>query len=75
MFSCLKTVRFIALLVFVMSLVNAGFTSAHEGESHAKKGLHFSHPLITESPSPDTKIGLDYFFMNVEGYHGEDEED
>lgn len=36
-------------------------------------GLHFSHPLITESPSPDTKIRLDYFFLNVDG-EVEDEE-
>ena len=26
--------------------------------------LHFSHPLITESPSPDTKIRLDYFYQH-----------
>jgi hypothetical protein len=45
---------------------------AHEDHTHPG-GLHFSHPLITESPSPDTKIRLDYFFLNVDG-EVEDEE-
>jgi hypothetical protein len=26
--------------------------------------LHFSHPLITESPSPDTKVRFDYFYQS-----------
>ena len=29
-------------------------------EDHEHGHLHFSHPLVTESPSPDTKIRLDY---------------
>lgn len=29
-------------------------------------GLHFSHPLITESPSPDTKARLDYFLQHLD---------
>lgn len=32
----------------------------HEGHSHTGP-LHFSHPLIAESPSPDTKIRFDGF--------------
>jgi hypothetical protein len=47
--------------------------SSGDGHSHETKGLHFSHPLITESPSPDTKIRLDYFFLDVDG-EIEDEE-
>lgn len=36
--------------------------------THSHDGLlHFSHPLITESPSPDTKVRFDYFFRKVEG--------
>jgi hypothetical protein len=31
----------------------------HE-EDHDHDHLHFSHPLVTESPSPDTKFRLDY---------------
>jgi hypothetical protein len=39
---------------------------AHDDHGNPN-GLHFSHPLITESPSPDTKIRLDYFFLDVDG--------
>ena len=27
--------------------------------------LHFSHPIVTESPSPDTKIRLDYIVTSI----------
>jgi len=39
---------------------------AEEGglEPRHHEGLHFSHPLIAESPSPDTKVRLDYFFSH-----------
>lgn len=33
--------------------------------------LHFTHPLFTESPSPDTKLRLDYFFADQVGETGE----
>jgi len=29
-------------------------------DDHDHDHLHFSHPLVTESPSPDTKLRLDY---------------
>jgi hypothetical protein len=31
-------------------------------QHHHDDELHFSHPLITESPSPDTKVRFDYFY-------------
>jgi len=31
---------------------------------HGDETLHFSHPLIAESPTPDTKIRFDYSFSN-----------
>ncbi|HEX6627357.1 MAG TPA: hypothetical protein VF105_05355 [Gemmatimonadaceae bacterium] len=34
----------------------------HHDEDHDHDHLHFSHPLVTESPSPDTKVRLDYIF-------------
>ncbi len=68
MFNFLISKRFFTCFIFLILLTaNSNFLSAHEGESHAEKGLHFSHPLISESPSPDTKIRLDYFFMDIEG--------
>lgn len=49
-------------------LASTGALQAFAHKDHAQPaGLHFSHPLITESPSPDTKIRLDYFFLNVDG--------
>ena len=68
MFNFLISKRFFTCFIFLILLTaNSNSLSAHEGESHAEKGLHFSHPLISESPSPDTKIRLDYFFMDIEG--------
>lgn len=31
---------------------------------HSHEGLHFAHPLIAESVSPDTKVRLDYRFRD-----------
>jgi hypothetical protein len=76
MFNFLISKRFFACFVFLILLsANGSFLSADDGHSHTKKGLHFSHPLISESPSPDTKIRLDYFFFDVEGESEEGEEE
>lgn len=60
------------ILAVVLASAGAVQSFAHDDHVHPG-GLHFSHPLITESPSPDTKIRLDYFFLNVDG-EVEDEE-
>ena len=47
----------IATLFFIpLSALKA---QEHE-EDHDHDHLHFSHPIVTESPSPDTKLRLDY---------------
>lgn len=38
----------------------------HDHASH-HDGLHFAHPLISESVSPDTKLRLNYDFNDLEG--------
>jgi hypothetical protein len=34
-------------------------------DDHDHDHLHFSHPLVTESPSPDTKLRLDYIGLRT----------
>ncbi len=33
---------------------------------HGPFDLHFSHPIVAESPSPDTKVRLDYGFSDLD---------
>ncbi|HSM08540.1 MAG TPA: hypothetical protein VLA33_05950 [Gemmatimonadota bacterium] len=43
----------------------------HEaGESGHHAGLHFAHPLIAESVSPDTKMRLDYGYQDLGAENG-----
>ncbi len=37
----------------------------HSGHDDHDGPLHFAHPIFTESPSPDTKLRLDYLFRQV----------
>ena len=55
------------MLAFFITVVTGPYSSAHDDPSDTQASLHFSHPLIAESPSPDTKVRLDYFFLNVDG--------
>lgn len=36
-------------------------------DEHHHEGLHFAHPLFTESVSPDTKFRFDYNYQNMAG--------
>lgn len=58
----------IAALGFITSMfILIGTSIADEVHEHThKEELHFSHPLIAESPSPDTKIRLDYQYRDVD---------
>lgn len=42
----------------------------HSNHSHEKTSLHFSHPLVSESPSPDTKFRMNDSFANEPGEAG-----
>jgi hypothetical protein len=46
----------------IVVIFTCGTALAQEDESHHPSDLHFSHPLIVESPSPDTKVRFDYFY-------------
>ncbi len=56
-----------ALFLLVPIFINEQPTLAQP--SH----LHFSHPLIAESPTPDTKFRVDYFFRNTNATGQENE--
>jgi len=47
-------------------LSRAAIAQYHDHGDHDHDGpLHFAHPLFTESPSPDTKVRLDYLFRRI----------
>jgi hypothetical protein len=48
-------------LLFLLLLIIICAPTFH-AQHHHDDELHFSHPLITESPSPDTKVRFDYFY-------------
>ena len=62
------------LITLAISLILPSMTQAnehHEGGDHDSQhddepfSLHFSHPLIAESPSPDTKARFDYVYERI----------
>lgn len=50
------------LLLSVSSVAIAQDLDDHD---HDHEGLHFSHPIVSESPSPDTKMRVDYGFTDI----------
>ncbi|HSC34851.1 MAG TPA: hypothetical protein VLG45_06215 [Thermodesulfobacteriota bacterium] len=71
-YSCTRLAFWMFAVAMFLSLRTVLPVFAHDYHNNPD-GLHFSHPLIAESPSPDTKIRLDYFFLDVDG-EVEDEE-
>ncbi len=51
--------RLVLIVITVLAVPSAVVAQEHEHDDHHAH-LHFSHPLVTESPSPDTKIRFDY---------------
>jgi len=60
---------FLRYTQLVLALVlSPGVLAAQEHEHDDDHDhLHFSHPLVTESPTPDTKIRLDYVNLWISG--------
>ncbi len=66
----LKKHSFVALIAAICLTQFPSTGIAHDGHSHDSAShhrLHFSHPLIAESVSPDTKVRLDYGYRNAVG--------
>ncbi|RMF70097.1 MAG: hypothetical protein D6740_08750 [Alphaproteobacteria bacterium] len=56
------------IMLVALVAIPAGPATAHEDHGAGGHGfLHFSHPLFTESPSPDTKLRVDWFFARLVG--------
>lgn len=62
--------RYSMLVVALLLIPLAGMNAQEHEEGHDHDHLHFSHPLVTESPSPDTKLRLDYIYALTSGTGG-----
>src|SRR5690348_6962553 len=59
---------FLRYAQLIALLVSPAVLAAQEHEHDDDHDhLHFSHPLVTESPTPDTKIRLDYVNLWISG--------
>lgn len=55
--------RFCALSSLVVVLACPAHAQDHDHDEHSH--IHFSHPIITESPSPDTKVRIDETYSSA----------
>ncbi len=51
----------------VSGLLFIGSAQVLRGQDHEHAKLHFSHPIVTESPSPDTKLRADFLRVSEKG--------
>ena len=56
--------RWLSLVLVLFVPLRVAFAQEHAEADH-HEGLHFSHPLIAESVSPDTKVRIDYDFADL----------
>lgn len=59
------------ILSWPFAILLATSSAFAEGDHGHEPPLHFAHPLITESPSPDNKVRIDYVHSNRIGEEGE----
>jgi len=62
--------RRLLLVIAFLLLPIAAIQGQDHDDDHDHDHLHFSHPLVTESPSPDTKIRIDYLGVRTSGATG-----
>ena len=67
---CGAHARRLVLLALSFLMPFAGVHAQEHEEDHDHDHLHFSHPLVTESPSPDTKLRFDYIGARTSGSTG-----
>ena len=67
--SCGSSFRATWLFTLVIALLLStpvAVRAQQHDDDHDHDHLHFSHPLITESPTPDTKIRVDYLYSQFD---------
>jgi hypothetical protein len=59
---CARYLPRLCYCAFLLVFAGSGLAAQEHdhGDDHDHDHLHFSHPMVTESPTPDTKIRLDY---------------
>ena len=68
----LMIIAIAGVIGFFIAAPQINAEEADKSEMHEEhEGLHFSHPLISESPSADNMVRLDYFYRNINS--GEDD--
>jgi hypothetical protein len=61
-----NSLRSVVCIVLLLSVAVFLAQPAYCQHHHHEEELHFSHPLIVESPSPDTKVRFDYFYRRLQ---------
>lgn len=68
LFSVSRVLRIVAASVTAVAIASSPAFAQHDDDhdhDHDHGPLHFSHPMFTESPSPDTKVRIDYLHSSV----------
>lgn len=61
-----RTILILVLLAASVKIAPAQHSHTHTEEQTHHDHLHFLHPLVTESPSPDAKIRVNHFFRTLD---------
>ena len=70
MVACLTLCFYTSLTAFGQESSQAHSHDNGQEHNHGNNALHFSHPIATESPYPDTKVRLDHVFENLSANEG-----
>ncbi len=61
--------RLILVACLTVCVTAARAQHTHDHDHHGQPGLHFVHPLVAESNSPDTKVRISYEYLDPAAEH------